>query len=288
MASVSDQFFYTEIPGQTDEYVDFDQFLDFTSTYGDDLSASVNSISPDMALPYNADMLCNDLPEFSQPAFSDMINYDMSQEALLDQSPNVELMTDPAPVFDDAMFQGYQSYDTSFDFRQMVEAQAAVDPRIASAKEKRREAAIALHLQRLCDATALEVDMSSDSNTSFSSPNFSDSMRESFSPQPVSASPESTSAPPGAQGNGGMELVLDLNMNATTNLPKKQKPRSQAQKENYIKARKYGACEKHKKQHKRVSFESLFGWFCFITDANLDSATAWKRPLSAPASTTYR
>jgi hypothetical protein len=50
-----------------------------------------------------------------------------------------------------------------------------------------------------------------------------------------------------------MEMVLDLNMNATANVPKKQKPRSQAQRENYIKARKYGACEKHKKQHKRVS-----------------------------------
>ena len=66
-------------------------------------------------------------------------------------------------------------------------------------------------------------------------------------------SPQNTSvseAPP----PGGMEMVLDLNMNTAANVPKKQKPRSQAQKENYIKARKYGACEKHKKQHKRVSF----------------------------------
>lgn len=254
MAFVADQFFYTDMATQSDEYVDFDQFLDLSSTYGDDHSAPVNSTSPEITLPYETDMLGNDLAEFSQAAFPDMINYDMSPEvASLDQSPNMEWTQEPAPVFDDAMFQGYQPYDPSFDFRQMVEAQAAADPRIASAKEKRREAAIALHLQRLCDATALEVDMSSDSNTSFSSPNLSDSMRESFSPQPANASPESPPAPPPAQGSGGMELVLDLNMNATTNLPKKQKPRSQAQRENYIKARKYGACEKHKKQHKRVS-----------------------------------
>lgn len=68
----------------------------------------------------------------------------------------------------------------------------------------------------------------------------------------ASASPESDPAA------GGMEFVLDLNMNATTNVPKKQKPRSQAQKENYIKVRKHGACEKHRKQHKRVGhFVSL-------------------------------
>lgn len=249
MAFVANQFFYTDVATQSDEFVDFDQFLDLSSTYGDDYSASVNSISPEMALPYDADMLGNDLPQFSQSAFPEMISYDAAPEvASLDQSPNMEWMQEPAPVFDDAIFQGYQPYDPSFDFRQMVEAQAAADPRIASAKEKRREAAIALHLQRLCDATALEVDMSSDSNTSFSSPNVSDYMRESFSPQP-----ESAPAPRPTQGNAGLELVLDLNMNATTNLPKKQKPRSQAQRENYIKARKYGACEKHKKQHKRVS-----------------------------------
>jgi hypothetical protein len=155
-------------------------------------------------------------------------------------------------LFDDASFLEYNPYDSTIAFRNLVEAQAAADPRVASIKEKRREASIALHLQRLCDATALDLEMSSDSNTSFSSPSWSDYVRESTSPQPARPSGENTSvaeaSPPGA-----MEMVLDLNMNATANVPKKQKPRSQAQKENYIKARKYGACEKHKKQHKRVS-----------------------------------
>lgn len=282
MASVSDQFLY----GQSDEYVDFDQFLDFSPTNDDEYSVS-NSISPDTALPYDADVLCNDLPDFSQTAFPDLASYDMSQEPYsAHQSADMGWIPEPTPVFDEAMFQGYQPYGGSQDFRQMVEAQAAADPRMASAKEKRREAAIALHLQRLCDATALELDMSSDSSTSFSSPNLSDSMCESFSPQPASASLGSTPVPAPIHAHGGMELVLDLNMNATANLPKKQKPRSQAQKESYIKARKYGACEKHKKQHKRVSL--TYSMVLLGQVLTLHSATAWKRPLSAPAQTRYR
>lgn len=250
MASITDQFFVAD----PSDWVDFDQFLDIPA--GDDYSAMAPSTSPEMALPYDADMLGGDMPEFIQPAFPDFMNHEIPQEGFLaDQSPDMDLVSGSTPMFDDAIFDGYQSYDESFKFRQMVEAQAAADHSVASIKEKRREASIALHLQRLCDATALDLDMSSDSNTSFSSPAWSDCMPESISPQPPSSSPEQTSAPPPAAGNGGFELVLDLNMNTTSNLPKKQKPRSQAQKENYIKARKYGACEKHKKQHKRVSLD---------------------------------
>ncbi|KAJ5155959.1 hypothetical protein N7492_008762 [Penicillium capsulatum] len=248
MASVMDQFFVAD-PA---DWVDFDQFLDIPA--GDDHSAMAPSTSPEMALPYDADILGGDMPEFMQPVFPDSINHGISQENFpATQSPNVGLMPEATPMFDNAMFDGYQPYDESFQFRQMVEAQAAADQSVASIKEKRRDASIALHLQRLCDAAALDLDLSSDSSTSFSSPSWSEYMRESISPQPASSSPEHTPVPPPAAGNGGVELVLDLNMNTTTNLPKKQKPRSQAQKENYIKARKYGACEKHKKQHKRCN-----------------------------------
>lgn len=256
MASTSNQFFYLDSPTQFEEWVDFDQFLDLPSAYGDEYSASAstNSVSPDMALPYDAEMQGADLLDFSQSAFSDMTNYDASQDAFFaDLSSELGMIPDQAAAWDDSTLYSYPQYDASFDFRQMVEAQAAADPRIASIKEKRREAAIALHLQRLCDATALDLEMSSDSNTSFSSPAWSDYVRGSNSPPSASASPGTPSATAPAAGSGGIELVLDLNMNAAANLPKKQKPRSQAQKENYIKARKYGACEKHKKQHKRVS-----------------------------------
>ena len=51
---------------------------------------------------------------------------------------------------------------------------------------------------------------------------------------------------------GGVELVMDLNMNVATTMPRKHKPRTQAQRERYLAVRSQGACEKHKRQHKRV------------------------------------
>lgn len=262
MASTSDQFIYLDSPTQFEEWVDFDQFLDLPSAYGDEYSASTssNSVSPEMALPYDMEMLGADVLDFSQSTFADMTNYDASQDAFFaDLSPQMGMLPGHNVALEDSTLYKYPQYDASFDFRQMVEAQAAADPRIASIKEKRREAAIALHLQRLCDAAALDLEMSSDSNTSFSSPAWSEYVRGSNSPSSASVSAETPSAPAPAASTGGIELVLDLNMNTAANLPKKQKPRSQAQKENYIKARKYGACEKHKKQHKRVSLPPCVG-----------------------------
>ncbi|EEP81264.1 predicted protein [Uncinocarpus reesii 1704] len=52
---------------------------------------------------------------------------------------------------------------------------------------------------------------------------------------------------------GGVELVMDLNMNAATTLPRRHRPRTQAQRERYLAVRNRGACEKHKKQHKRCT-----------------------------------
>ncbi|KAJ5592694.1 hypothetical protein N7537_009598 [Penicillium hordei] len=246
MAFVADQFFPDMDATTLNEWVDFDQFLDLPLGYDDQSTAT--TVSPqDLALPYEADGIFTSPSDFMQSPF-DMTSYDTPQEEFMGM--NGGFMQDPAaPLFDDAAFLGYNPYDSSNTFRNLVEAQAAADPRVASIKEKRREAAIALHLQRLCDATALDLDMSSDSNTSFSSPSWSEYVRGSISPRPSSENTSVSEAPP----PGGMEMVLDLNMNTAANVPKKQKPRSQAQKENYIKARKYGACEKHKKQHKRCN-----------------------------------
>jgi hypothetical protein len=257
MAFVGDQFF-PQMDASPTEWVDFDQFLDLPAGYGE-VSPSETTISPqDLTLPYEDDQSFIFTPSPSEPpqsTWTGMTNYHLTQEDMMGYSMDGGYMPDPAaPLFDDDSVSGYNPYDSTMAFRNLVEAQAAADPRVASIKEKRREAAIALHLQRLCDATALDLDMSSDSNTSFSSPSWSDYMRGSTSPQPARPSRENTSVS-GASPPGAMEMVLDLNMNATANVPKKQKPRSQAQRENYIKARKYGACEKHKKQHKRVSSE---------------------------------
>ncbi|KAJ6173750.1 hypothetical protein N7485_006562 [Penicillium canescens] len=210
-------------------------------------------------------------PSPPQSTWTGMTN-PLTQEDTMGYSMDGGYMPDPAaPLFDDDSVSGYNPYDSTMTFRNLVEAQAAADPRVASIKEKRREAAIALHLQRLCDATALDLDMSSDSNTSFSSPSWSDYMRGSTSPQPARPSVENTSVP-GASPPGAMEMVLDLNMNATANVPKKQKPRSQAQRENYIKARKYGACEKHKKQHKRCNCLEKAAARAGVTDVPTDAA----------------
>ena len=253
MASIWDQSLYVDTVAQSDEWNDFDLFLEPSFVSDDVNTVSTDAMFPDMGFPSGADMLGHDLPGTMQPDLANTINYDLSHEGFLaDQFPDTGLMLDPVAAFDNAMSPSYRPYDDSVDFRQIVEAQAAADTRLASIKEKRREAAIALHLQRLCDATALDLDTSSDSTTSFSSPSWSDYVRESISPQPTTSSSKGTTIRTPAAGNGALELVLDLNMNATTNLPRKQKPRSQAQKENYIKTQKYGACEKHKKQHKRV------------------------------------
>ena len=216
MAFVADQFFPDMDATTLNEWVDFDQFLDLPSGYDDQSTAT--TVSPqDLALPYEADGIFTSPSDFMQSPF-DMTSYDLPQEEFMGM--NGGFMQDPAaPLFDDAAFLGYNPYDSSNTFRSLVEAQAAADPRVASIKEKRREAAIALHLQRLCDATALDLDMSSDSNTSFSSPSWSEYVSGSISPRP---SPENTSvseAPP----PGGMEMVLDLNMNTAANVPKKQK-----------------------------------------------------------------
>lgn len=56
---------------------------------------------------------------------------------------------------------------------------------------------------------------------------------------------------------GGVEMVMDLKMNATVSLPRKHRPRTQEQRDRYIAVRNKGACEKHKKQHKRVGIFSF-------------------------------
>ncbi|KAJ5555372.1 hypothetical protein N7461_003842 [Penicillium sp. DV-2018c] len=233
------------------EWVDFEQFLDLPSDYEDQSTAT--TVSPqDLTLSYELDGSSDSSPAPMQSSF-DMTNLDLSQEFM---NMDAGYMQDAAaPLFDDASSLGYTpygTYDNSNDFYNIVEAQAAADSRVASLKEKRREASIALHLQRLCDATARNLDMSSDSTTSLSSPSWSEYVNGSISPHGSlhnTSTRSSSEAPP----PGGMEMVLDLNMNAATNVPKKQKARSQEQRENYIKARKYGACEKHKKQHKRCN-----------------------------------
>ncbi|KAE8143988.1 hypothetical protein BDV38DRAFT_5698 [Aspergillus pseudotamarii] len=300
---------------QGDEFFDFDNFFDIPSGYVDSNPTSVNSISPkDFDLTYNdldGSNWDSGLDMCTQIPFTDFVNHEPSFAEYFGGAANVEPVVDPNDIlqlpssspseafvgseFDSAWLPGAHSYDDHYysTIRHMVESQAAVDPSCSSKKEKRREAAIALHLQRLQDAPLPEADMSSDSNTSFPSPPWS------VSHDPACASPATTllsdstksPTPPSAEATpGGIELVLDLNMNTPANLPRKQKPRSRAQKENYIKVRKHGACEKHRKQHKRCNCLDIKGARLSVnnpalspTTAVLDSTRQTSLPLHSPS-----
>ncbi|KAE8361925.1 hypothetical protein BDV27DRAFT_23519 [Aspergillus caelatus] len=284
---------------QGDEFFDFDNFFDIPSGYVDSNPTSVNSISPkDFDLAYNdldGSNWDSGLDMCTQIPFTDFVNHEPSFPEYFGGTANTEPVVDPNDIlqlpstspsevfvgseFDSAWLPGAHSYDDHYysTIRHMVESQAAVDPSCSSKKEKRREAAIALHLQRLQDAPLPEIDMSSDSNTSFPSPPWS------VSHDPACASPATTllsdttksSTPPSTEATpGGIELVLDLNMNTPANLPRKQKPRSRAQKENYIKVRKHGACEKHRKQHKRCNCLDIKGARLSVNSPALSPTTA--------------
>ncbi|OGM41200.1 hypothetical protein ABOM_009576 [Aspergillus bombycis] len=285
---------------QGDEFFDFDNFFDFPSGHVDSNPTSVNSISPkDLDLAYNdldgsnwdsgLDM-CTQFPftDFgsNEPSFQEYYGGAANAEPVVDPNDILQLpSTSPSEVFvgsgfDSAWLPGAHGYDDHYysTIRHMVESQAAVDPSCSSKKEKRREAAIALHLQRLQDAPLPETDLSSDSNTSFPSPPWSvshDAACASPATTSLSDSTGKSPTPPSADATaGGMELVLDLNMNTPANLPRKQKPRSRAQKENYIKVRKHGACEKHRKQHKRCNCLDIKGAHLNVNSIALSPTTA--------------
>ncbi|KAL4739836.1 hypothetical protein BDV11DRAFT_186789, partial [Aspergillus similis] len=273
----ADQLLYPfDFSGRQDEWLDFDAMFQLPSEYLDSIPTSVESVSPrDLDQPFTDTDFLNwdsDPSMCSQAIFSDFVGYDVPVEELGHSAmdfqpfinPNDVLRQGPSfpnqfvdPVFENTCLPDAHDFSS---FRDLVESQAALDPRCYSQKEKRRDASIALHLQRMQDELFSEMSTPSLSSNHLSSPNWSESSLEvtpehSFVVPTTSPVAESQTSPPAGPQSGAapMQLVLDLNMNATTNVPKKQKPRSKAQRENYIKARKYGVCEKHRKQHKRCN-----------------------------------
>lgn len=152
-----------------------------------------------------------------------------------------------------------------------AQLQAVADLSSASIKEKQRDAGTADHLQGLGDADANYTEPPLDPRIERSlSPRYGgfepgsvphdqppqSGFSANYYPAPRSASSSMAAldAPLAPPVSGGLEMVLDLNMNASTLLPKKQKPRTKAQRENYINVRRNGACEKHRKRHKKVRY----------------------------------
>ncbi|KAL4877455.1 hypothetical protein BJY04DRAFT_126853 [Aspergillus karnatakaensis] len=265
--SIDHTIYPMDFPSQQDEWLEFEALFQMPSEFLDSNPTSVESISPrDLDQSFSdADFLNwdSDPAMFSQAMIPDLANMeapigDFCQPAFdpLQSFINPNDVLQPLPAasqsqsigtgFDSAWVPDAQSYS---DFRYMVESQAASDPRCFSQKEKRRDASIALHMQRASDFLSSPVWSESSLEAA---PNERSSMTPATSFVSESQTPSSSISGPDS-GASSMQLVLDLNMNTTTNVPKKQKPRSKAQRENYIKARKYGVCEKHRKQHKRCN-----------------------------------
>ncbi|OKL61844.1 hypothetical protein UA08_02855 [Talaromyces atroroseus] len=138
------------------------------------------------------------------------------------------------------------------DFRYAIDSWASADHRLRSTKQKRRDAAIDLHLQRFMNDHCGPQLFPTDSEASPSAtPSITSSHQSPGDSTPVSSA-SNTDQSTGTL-TGGRELVFDMNLNTATQLPKKQKKRTKAQIEDYINARRNGACIKHKKQHKKCN-----------------------------------
>ncbi|KAL4799693.1 hypothetical protein BDV19DRAFT_354584 [Aspergillus venezuelensis] len=251
-----------EFASHEDEWLEFDSLFPMAPQNLGSNSTSVDSISPrELEQSFTDADFTNwesDSALFSQAMFPDFAGLDAPVPGL-DQALDLQSFINPNDVLQPMPLSQPQLAEPSIEtawlpdadyassFRCMVESQAALDTRAFSQKEKRRDASIALHMQRMQSAPLPDP----------LSPNWSESSLEfapiGASPNMNPASESQHSSPASEPGAVSMQLVLDLNMNTTANVPKKQKPRSKAQRENYIKARKYGVCEKHRKQHKRCN-----------------------------------
>ncbi|KAF9894530.1 hypothetical protein FE257_006415 [Aspergillus nanangensis] len=301
----ADQLLYPmDNSSNQNDWYDFENFFEFPSDSSN--STSVNSISPkDLDLTYT-DV---DGPDWtfgahlsSQSSLPELVNYETPFEEYIEQAlvssdlnvnPNDFLQFPPPSPKEDLVGSTFDvtrpseslgNVDPFYStIRHMVESQAAIDYRSSSKKEKRREAAITVHLERLHNTPMLETEFLNN----FPSPSGSDPTRGSFSHGASSVSSDVLSkSPTPASGSdvtpGGMELVLDLNMNTPANMPKKQKPRSRAQKENYIKVRKHGACEKHRKQHKRCNCLNINASRLNVNDTTLLLTNTSVQPIKQP------
>ncbi|KAL4901532.1 hypothetical protein BDW74DRAFT_170206 [Aspergillus multicolor] len=271
----ADQLLYPmDFSGRQDEWLDFDALLQLPTEYIESNPTSVESISPrDLDQTFTDMDFLNwdsDPTMCSQAMFPDFAGYEAPVEGFGQSTTDFQPFINPnqlqsappfpnqfvEPTFDSTYLPDEQDFAS---FRYMVESQAAMDPRCFSQKEKRRDASIALHLQRMQEELASEMNTPSLSSNTLSSPHWSELSLEmtpgrlSTAPSTSPAAEPQTSPPSASELGAPLQLVLDLNMNTTTNVPKKQRPRSKAQRENYIKARKYGVCEKHRKQHKRCN-----------------------------------
>ncbi|EED15330.1 conserved hypothetical protein [Talaromyces stipitatus ATCC 10500] len=172
------------------------------------------------------------------------------------------------------------------DFRYLVDSRASADHSARSMKQKRRDAAIDLHLERFMASHSDSQLFPIGSEFSYSDTPSVTYSHESSRQSPVANTPASSTSSSDQSTvpqTGGRELVFDINLNTATNLPKKQKKRTKAQIEDYINARRNGACLKHKKQHKKCNCHEKQSAKSHVdAKARKQRATLSKIPVPAP------
>ncbi|PGH08768.1 hypothetical protein AJ79_05867 [Helicocarpus griseus UAMH5409] len=204
---------------------------------------------------------------------------------LLDQSPPNSFLSSP-----DMALAGSASPSSDFNdsnlrldwvkatLKDIALARAAADPRPVSHKRKQIDASIALyselqndigtgfHQEQYSYGQPMTWQQSSTSTTgsSFDSNSFSQTGSPGSStctvPELSSSSNAGTESAPAKTSSGapqsaagGVQMILDLNMNEATSLPRKHRPKTQEERQRYIAVRKQGACEWHRKQRKRCT-----------------------------------
>ncbi|PGH14942.1 hypothetical protein AJ80_05705 [Polytolypa hystricis UAMH7299] len=255
-------------------------------------SSAVTSNAPIGDFDFDAQLALPEMPSFPAEAFSFQQSAPQSSfSAHQAPGPVPHDFTAPAPQDDATMI--LQEVETAFrdlararadaDPRQISRKKKQRDASIALYLERLRDTcdhAIKAQQQRsghVSPASSFECAQpmtwqqssisasdgsffDTNSFSTYSSPHSSTSSLPDFS----FASPAAVQAPAPAPTptlsqqstppmTGGVEMVMDLNMNVATSLPRKHRPRTREQRERYIAVRNQGACEKHKKQHKRCT-----------------------------------
>ncbi|EGC45184.1 conserved hypothetical protein [Histoplasma capsulatum var. duboisii H88] len=262
---------------QLDESISFDNVL--WDHFNPDLLglSTESSIHPSTA-PLN-DIWSTDfnsLPDPSSICFdTPQMGYASPTFFSADADTNSTDPTLPSPNSDDSIQRLNWVRSTLKD---LALARAAKDTRPVSQKTKQMDASIELYLQLQNDLSSgfqeecapaaqsmvwqpssTTISDSSFDNNSFSltgSPGSSTGTVPELSPASITrvgSASAGPSRPTPLPASGGVQMVLDMNLNETTSLPRKHRPKTQEERQRYIAVRRQGACEWHRKQRKRCT-----------------------------------
>ncbi|OAX85537.1 hypothetical protein ACJ72_00075 [Emergomyces africanus] len=270
-------------PADNCDSIDFSKFDipledSFWANFNPDLFTSTTEPSFPPSASASNDFWLTDLNSLSEPSSICFDTPHMGQA-----SPN---FSSPDTTFADTALPSVDSDDSNLrlswvksTLRDLALARAAKDTRPVSQQTKQMDASIELYLQlqndigsgfqEQCDPAAqtmvwqqssTSTGGSSFDNNSFSatgSPGSSTGTVPELSPTSstragsTSAGTSRAAAQPST--TGGVQMILDMNLNETTSLPRKHRPKTLEERQRYIAVRRQGACEWHRKQRKRCT-----------------------------------